>query len=297
VQYIISDNLGVVATNWLKIADKSKKGIFDDDCLTLAKLHSDAVDYPKTGTPVPMEKVPSVKAPFPDWSKPEVLNKEERSNYYKSDKALGVLYRDIQLFDPVSNRRTRRSRTYDNFNGTDGDKEGDDSLGKEYGMAGMDKDAVYQAVISRVERYIRKEDSQYSQSKEMHKNVAEGIFVSFASHLEQICASHTLSNKYERLSEAEAILGVITERTTATRRRLELMAKLRERTSQLVTDVLWELQLGEQSGDGSDRLCLALAAWELSYDKIAGKEFGGWSFWWVCLGAVFRAMEGDEDGM
>lgn len=38
--------LGLIAINWLIIADQSEKGIFDPDCLTLSQLHSDAVDYP-----------------------------------------------------------------------------------------------------------------------------------------------------------------------------------------------------------------------------------------------------------
>lgn len=42
--------LGMVATNWLIIADQSRLGILDPLCMKLAALHSDATDYPKTGT-------------------------------------------------------------------------------------------------------------------------------------------------------------------------------------------------------------------------------------------------------
>lgn len=37
--------VGIIATNWLIRADISSQGIRDPDCLLLAKLHSDAVDY------------------------------------------------------------------------------------------------------------------------------------------------------------------------------------------------------------------------------------------------------------
>ena len=39
--------IGLVATQWLKLADRSDEGIFDPDCIELSQLHSDAVDFPK----------------------------------------------------------------------------------------------------------------------------------------------------------------------------------------------------------------------------------------------------------
>jgi RNA-dependent RNA polymerase len=39
--------------NWLIIADLSQDG---EDCITLANLHSNTVDYPKSGQPVPLEE-------------------------------------------------------------------------------------------------------------------------------------------------------------------------------------------------------------------------------------------------
>jgi RNA-dependent RNA polymerase len=56
-----SQVLGLVAINWLIIADQSNESVFDKDCMTLAQLHSDAVDYPKSSTPVPLDKIPRLK--------------------------------------------------------------------------------------------------------------------------------------------------------------------------------------------------------------------------------------------
>jgi len=285
-------NLGIVAKNWLIFADK--KGISADECIALAKLHSDAVDYPKTGTPVPMENIPNARLPHPDWSQPEVVSKEDRKDYYESKKALGILYRDIQLFDPLSHQRTRkqqgRNKKDKPVEDEDWEKEGY-YLQKQFKALGMDEDATYQVVISRARRHLSNQALD-----ESFKTLAGHIFVAFASNLERICASHALSDRYERLSETEAILGVISQRTTQPRRRKELMASLRERTGQLVVDIRYELQMGDQA-DSRDRLSLAMTAWELSYDKIIAKEFGGRSFWWVCIGAAFeaiRAIEGEE---
>lgn len=60
MEYINSDVLGIIAINWLIIADQSPRGIFDQDCTTLSQLHSDAVDYPKSGQPVALKKIPKV---------------------------------------------------------------------------------------------------------------------------------------------------------------------------------------------------------------------------------------------
>ncbi|KAH9918873.1 RNA dependent RNA polymerase-domain-containing protein [Fomitopsis serialis] len=46
--FIISDNVGIIASTWLILADRA--GIFDlAHCLRLAELHNAAVDYPKLG--------------------------------------------------------------------------------------------------------------------------------------------------------------------------------------------------------------------------------------------------------
>ena len=70
--------VGIIAINWLIIADQSDHNIFDQDCMTLSQLHSDAVDYQKvsrimisiccgtdsllqSGTPVALDRIPRLK--------------------------------------------------------------------------------------------------------------------------------------------------------------------------------------------------------------------------------------------
>lgn len=278
-------HLGLIAKKWLRIADK--KSIYDKSCLQLAKLHSDAVDYPKTGKPVPIRDIPKdYPGGLPDWSKPEIVKDGE--DYYKSQKALGVLYRDIQLFDPKRRRRQRR------MNGSFAHDAGEDTLVSRMSNSqqNMGDDEVYEGVMSRMRPFL---SDEIPNGKQQLIDIADNLFDSFAARLEDICASYTMSNKQERLSEVEAILGVISERTSQPRGRNEQMARLREHTSQLVTDTLWELELGEQR-DNRKRLALALAAWDLSKGKMASEQetFGARSFWWVSLGAVFDAMRAIE---
>jgi RNA-dependent RNA polymerase len=48
--YILSNNVGLLANAHLANADLEEKGIFSDKCMSLAKKHAVAVDFAKTGT-------------------------------------------------------------------------------------------------------------------------------------------------------------------------------------------------------------------------------------------------------
>ncbi len=48
--YIISNNVGLIASAHLANADLEEKGIFSDKCMSLAKKHAVALDFAKTGT-------------------------------------------------------------------------------------------------------------------------------------------------------------------------------------------------------------------------------------------------------
>lgn len=57
LNYIWSDNLGVIANAHLVWADLSEHGARCEECLKLAALHSKAVDFPKSGVPAEVPKV------------------------------------------------------------------------------------------------------------------------------------------------------------------------------------------------------------------------------------------------
>ena len=62
----------------------------DTGCLALAQLHSDAVDFPKTGkvVTIPQDLKPML---YPDF----MQNKYKKS--YESSSIIGRLYREIQV--------------------------------------------------------------------------------------------------------------------------------------------------------------------------------------------------------
>uniref|UniRef100_A0A1D1ZDN9 RNA-dependent RNA polymerase n=2 Tax=Anthurium amnicola TaxID=1678845 RepID=A0A1D1ZDN9_9ARAE len=88
VDYMISDTLGAISTAHLVHADREPSKARSNPCLQLAKLHSMAVDFAKTGAPAEMPRILKPKT-YPDfmerWDKP----------VYASNGVLGKLYRGV----------------------------------------------------------------------------------------------------------------------------------------------------------------------------------------------------------
>lgn len=90
VDYIENDRLGQIASAHVVHADKEADGIHSETCLTLAELHSIAVDFAKTGVPAKFSRdlQPRIAAgQFPDF-----MQRHPRISY-KSKRVLGKLYR------------------------------------------------------------------------------------------------------------------------------------------------------------------------------------------------------------
>jgi RNA-dependent RNA polymerase len=95
VNYILSDQLGIIANSHLAKADYFESGALHGQCMRLAQLHSEAVDFPKTGKPAILSS--ELRAiTFPDF-----MEKDDKSTY-QSQKVLGTLYRSIkeEAFNP-----------------------------------------------------------------------------------------------------------------------------------------------------------------------------------------------------
>lgn len=88
VNYITYDNLGQIANAHLATADLSANGARDGKCILLAQLHSEAVDFPKSGKPAKLTEDLIVKT-FPDF-----MQKKDKESY-QSKKVLGRIFRAI----------------------------------------------------------------------------------------------------------------------------------------------------------------------------------------------------------
>ncbi|KAF2666094.1 RNA-dependent RNA polymerase [Microthyrium microscopicum] len=119
VDFMKTDQLGVVATRHMILADQHEEGTHHPDCYKLAELHSTAVDFSKTGIPVSFKDIPKANKYRPDFfathSKVHIYDRKDlefeepavsaynededdsMSNvkYYRSEKILGKLYRAI----------------------------------------------------------------------------------------------------------------------------------------------------------------------------------------------------------
>ncbi|KAG2218226.1 hypothetical protein INT45_000768 [Circinella minor] len=91
VEFIKSSNLGQIANAHLARADVSPHGVFDWRCIELAELHSEAVDFAKTGKAAKPD--PDLLT-MPSKKYPDFMEKKDKESY-RSEKALGQLYRSI----------------------------------------------------------------------------------------------------------------------------------------------------------------------------------------------------------
>ena len=243
------------------------------------------MDYPKSGQPVPLKEIPKLKnKKKPDWNAPETMNSAQ-GNYYESRRAIGRLFRAIDLpveqqrFRPDSGQRGRQDQN--NRNG------GVDDLEDTFSQFSLDsarEDIFFVIVEARVREYV--DTNAYPDDDEVA--FLTQLFSRYASELRAICMANAISySRSAQLSEEEAVIGTIAQKTSQPRKRKDAMAKLREATDVLVRSIREELA-GDDAFTFDDALKRAWAAWEFSISQ--GAVWGAQSFKWVALGSIFEAI-------
>lgn len=281
--------LGLVAINWLLIADITPEGIFHDDCIKLCQIHSDAVDYPKSGTPVTMNTVPRPKSDLkPDWNAPETVDLDSSINFYQSQRAIGKLFRAIHLPEVQTHvRAARQMRLQVREDQPEADL---DEIFAALCMGDIEGDPLESAVESRVAEFILVDDPD----SESVKLVIESLD-RYSRELQGICACNSLQpHKAAPLSEEEAVVGSIVAKCSQRRKRKDAMSQLREQTGFLVKYVRDELS-GDDDSSQHDWLKTAWTAWKVS--RQLKDRFGAHSYGWIALSEVFdaiRAIEQDK---
>lgn len=272
--------------NWLIIADQSPDGIFDVDCLKLGDLHSDAVDFPKSGQPVALERIPKLKLRAkPDWNAPETLISES-VNFYESSRAIGRLFRSIELphVQTLRKKAAKHQRQHKEIQ----ELPLDEILADLHLDHADEEDFIYIVMDRHVSQFI---DAQL-----VDRMVAEHVsqlFNRYASDLQSICISQSLTyGRESMLTEEEVIIGTIAAKCTQPRKRKDLMAKLREQTNLLVTGIREDL-LGDEDLPLEEGLMRSWMAWRVSATEHG--KFGATSFGWVALGAIFEAIKDIEE--
>lgn len=248
-------------------------------------MHSDAVDYPKSGRAVNPRSIPKLKfRAKPDWNAPETINPDS-ANYYQSQRAIGKLFRAIELNEiPEPSRPRRRARRTQSRRV--------EALATD--LSAFDLNAPDSAVFELVERRVRKFLDTAGPWEQSNLSDVAGLFKRFSTELTGIAANYSLSHKNIMLSEEEVIIGTITQKTSQPRTRKEYMTKVREMTDTLVKGVRMELE-GDEDRTLEDYLKYAWLAWELSFVEAKKEKFGAKSFGWLALGAIFDAVKQIEE--
>jgi len=275
--------LGLVAINWRIIADQSTDSVFDEDCITLAQLHSDAVDYPKTSTPVPPEKIPKPKSKRkPDWIQPETMNDSKSADYYESQKAIGRLFRAIELpaLDIFRGVNRKQQKKMD---------EEDDDLAKKLGQMNLrDNDEVDIAVYGRVTDFIGVDVDPD------HCAHAFNLLERYTAELKTICASYAISCCRDAiLTEEEVVIGTIVARTSRPRYWCNMISKLRDQTDLQVEGVRNEL-VSEEDGSKT-KLAKAWALWRVTQGER--EAMGARALGLIALGLIFDTIREIEEEM
>jgi RNA-dependent RNA polymerase len=191
--------------------------------MKLAELCSKAVDYAKNGKRVDLRgNLPRTPIKFkPDWHKAEVTGAREL-DYYRSDRALGELFRRIDLYDPN-----------EPLHGFPATPPGD--------IAPL-SDAISR-VLKPVVRYALVSAGSGSPmppppTPGAENPHAERLHARYTREMRCICATHTLIEAPDvKLTEEEVVLGTILANCTQPRWRSDRAYRMRLQSETLVRDI------------------------------------------------------------
>ncbi|EJD52224.1 RdRP-domain-containing protein [Auricularia subglabra TFB-10046 SS5] len=274
VDYINRDSVGLLARQHLIIADQNDRGVKAPKCLTLAEMYSRAVDFPKTGIPVPPRDMPALEFDAkPDWITNEVAAEEAAGAVYRSTKALGHLYRAVE------------ERQFEDLRDAPAEPQDPGAL----------DDGITSVLAPLVAQFV-----DIGSETEAHGAVLPPLYSWYTHELQRICELHTLNSKAP-LEEAEVLLGTILARSSQPKKRKQLAALMHVHTGWLTDMILSKLTqgLGEDPGECLTR---SWAAWRYACGRAAEpalaegseavrKPFGSRSFGFLALAAIFRSLE------
>jgi RNA-dependent RNA polymerase len=190
--------------------------------MRLAAMCSQAVDYAKNGNPVDIHNnnLPKPLIKFkPDWHKAEVTGAREL-DYYVSDRALGDLFRKIELHDPnepIEDLPTDRPEPL--------------------------QDPISRALAPIIEHRLNTDGVK---SPGIDEGDTEGLHARYIGEMRYICFTHTLIDTPDvRLTEEEVVLGTILANCTQSRWRSDRSYRMKLQAESLVGDVRTQIVQNE----------------------------------------------------
>ena len=247
--------------------------------MKLAELCSQAVDYAKNGNPVNIDhgNLPKKLIKFnPDWHKAEVTGARE-VDYYVSDKALGHLYRKIELEDPIKHVEGLETEC----------PEGTPPL----------EDAITRAVAPIIRRILNTVTDDAATAAELpgaDNGHAEEMYEHYVHEMQFICITHTLVDVPDvQLKEEEVVLGTILANCVQSRWRSDRSYRMKLHAEELVRDIGLQItQYEEKEPSEVQRraaLTRAWAAWCWAQHN-RNKDYIE-SFALLVLGVVFDCLK------
>lgn len=202
--------------------------------MKLAELCSKAVDYTKNGKPVDLRNnLPRTLIKFkPDWDKAEVTGARDL-DYYVSDRALGDLFREIDLYDPHEPLK---------------------GFPVTLPMAPLD-DAVSLALAPLVQyaATVSPDAGRASTAGSATQIDTDVLYARYVREMRFICVTHTLIDAPDVcLTEEEVVLGTILANCTQPRLRGHRAHRLKLQSETLVRDMRSHV-IRSASGDGDGR--------------------------------------------
>ena len=241
--------------------------------MKLARLCSQAVDYPKNGNPVDINNgnLPKPLIKFkPDWHKTEVTGAHEQ-DYYISERALGHMFRNVNI-DP------------------DKSVKGLPAVCPE--VTAPLKDTISYALAPLIQCTLNS-DPDADDDELGEDDHAEQLHAHYVREMRYICVTHTLVDQPDvRLKEEEVVLGTILANCVQSRWRNDRTYRMRLHTEGLVDDIRARIaQGGETPTDEQLRSGLSRAwgvwAWAQHHRD---KEFIQ-SFSLIVLGLMFDFLK------
>jgi hypothetical protein len=304
IEYMNMDRLGQISNKHKIRADKAPSGTRDAECLHLAKLASDAVDFGKSGIPANMAEIPR-GADFirPDFMAPgsnlvinemgaaeleelegddlddpdgvSVLDAEKpRNRYYKSTKILGVLYRRIDektFFDKMKNGYKSSPH-----------RQGDETL------------------VQKLKRYVIRET--HGIQWEHHWDFAEELREAYEENMFEIMDTHR-PTRGQPLTELEVFSGnILGKKERAPSRYIrEANLEIQERFNRDVSNMIKNIVLGNGDWDGdrdSEALPRSIACFMVALETQGWENYHTLKSWKyvtaaVCLEELWK-FSGDQ---
>ncbi|KAI7952326.1 hypothetical protein MJO29_007957 [Puccinia striiformis f. sp. tritici] len=319
LDYISSDLVGMIATRHLHIADQAVEGTLNRSCLRLAELHSDAVDYPKTGVPVNIRSLPSPPAKMkPDYMCQEYDSSTKGEDYYESARVLGRLFREIPAskIDVFVNG----TRLDDDIVELDRYNRSLHSFGNHFSSRLDPKQILTKLITNQIQLKFPTNHKLILRKDDDLRTQFEVLLGWFAIELMKISKLNNLSssslgsesNGKNHLSESEAFMGVILMSSDKFSKRTAL-SRLIEETKHLYGLIRSSIisndddddddddqqkvksnevdELDEQQFNSLDELILhrAFQAWSLATHSQSNL-FGTHSFGFICLDIILSLI-------